>query len=122
VNRHVVGQFHRGIVVDGLRALRATGAHLRPPKASRSAIREVRAIIRRKFQAELYSLTQDQSIRHAGIKPRPPQLNGKVERLHRKEEEKLRQFRACKHGVDLQEKLAHGERFYDLSRPRGAFN
>ena len=59
---------------------------------------------------------------HAYIKPRSPQLNGKVERSHRTDEEEFYQLLTYKDDVDLEDKLAHWERFYNLSRPHGAFN
>ena len=65
---------------------------------------------------------EDQGIRHACIKPRSPQLNGKVERSHRTDQEEFYQLLTCKDDVDLEEKLAHWERFCNLSRPHGAFN
>ena len=45
-----------------------------------------------------------------GIKPRTPQLHGKVERSHRTD----------KDVVDLEKKLAVCERFYNFDRPHGA--
>ena len=40
------------------------------------------------------------------IKPASPQLNGKVERSHRNDEQELYQFRAYTDGVDLRAKLS----------------
>ena len=47
---------------------------------------------------------------HVYIKPRTPQLNGKVERSHRSD----------KDDVDLEKKLAVWERFYNNHRRHGA--
>jgi transposase InsO family protein len=85
-------------------------------------IREVRTDNGHEFQAKFHWHVEDQGIRHAYIKPRSPQLNGKVERSHRTDEEEFYQLLTYKDDVDLEEKLAHWERFYNLSRPHIAFN
>jgi transposase InsO family protein len=85
-------------------------------------IREFRTDNGHEFEAKFHWHVEDQGIRHAYIKPRSPQLNGKVERSHRIDEEEFYQFLPYKDDVDLEEKLAHWERFYKLSRPHGAFN
>ena len=51
-----------------------------------------------------------------------PQLNGKVERSHRTDEQEFYQLLTYTGDVDLHRKLAEWERFYNLSRPHGAFN
>ena len=85
-------------------------------------IRQVRTEKRHDFQAKFHSYVEDQGIRHAYIKPRSPQLNGKIERSHRTDAVEFYQLLTYKDEVDLEEKLAHWERFYKLSRPDGAFN
>lgn len=85
-------------------------------------IREVRTDNGHEFQAKFHWHVEEQGIRHAYIKPRSPQLNGKVERSHRTDQEEFYQLLTYKDDVDLEEKLAHWERFYNLSRPHGAFN
>ena len=85
-------------------------------------VREVRTDNGHEFQAKFHWHVEDQGIRHAYIKPRSPQLNGKVERSHRTDQEEFYQLLTYKDDVDLEEKLAHWERFYNLSRPHGAFN
>lgn len=85
-------------------------------------IREVRTDNGHEFQAKFHRHVEDQGIRHAYIKPRSPQLNGKVERSHRTDQEEFCQLLTYKDDVDLEEKLAHWERFYNLSRRHGAFN
>jgi transposase InsO family protein len=60
------------------------------------------------FQAQFHCHLADQGIRHVYIKARTPQLNGKVERSHRT--------------VDLGQRLAEWEAFYNYHRPRAAFS
>jgi len=61
-------------------------------------------------------------MRHVYIKPRTPQLNGKVERSHRSDQEEFYQLLTYTDDVDLNEKLKEWERFYNYNRPHGAFN
>lgn len=72
------------------------------------------------WQAKFHWHTEDQGIIHAYIKPRSPQLNGKVERSHRTDKEEFYQLLTYKDDVDLQSKLAAWEDFYNLHRPHGA--
>ncbi len=65
---------------------------------------------------------EDRGIRHAYIKPRSPQLNGKFERSHRSDQEEFYQLLSYNGDVDLEAKLAEWERFYNFARPHGAFN
>ena len=74
------------------------------------------------FQSGFHWHLLDRGIRHVYINARSPQLNGKVERSHRSDQEEFYQLLTYKDDVDLEEKLAHWERFYNLSRPHGAFN
>ena len=85
-------------------------------------IREVRTDNGHEFQAKFHWHVEDQGIRHAYIKPSSPQLNGKVERSHRTDEQEFYQLLTYTGDVDLHRKLAEWERFYNLSRPHGAFN
>jgi len=73
------------------------------------------------FQAQFHWHVEDQGIRHVYIKPRSPQLNGKVERSHRTDQEEFYQLLTYTDDVDLNKKLAIWERFYNLDRPHGAF-
>jgi transposase InsO family protein len=41
------------------------------------------------FQAQFHWHVEDEGIRHIYIKPRTPQLNGKVERSHRSDKEEF---------------------------------
>ena len=68
------------------------------------------------------SHVEDQGIRHVYIKPRTPQLNGKVERSHRPDQEEFYQLLTYVDDVDLEKKLAEWEHFYNFGRPHGAFN
>jgi len=65
---------------------------------------------------------EDKGIRHVYIKPRSPQLNGKVERSHRSDQEAFYQLLNYVNDVALKEKLTEWENFYNFSRAHGAFN
>jgi transposase InsO family protein len=73
------------------------------------------------FQALFHWHVEDQGMRHVYIKPRSPQLNGKVERSHRSDQEEFYQLLTYKDDVDLTAKLAAWEQFYNYERPHGAF-
>ena len=85
-------------------------------------IREVRTDNGHEFQAKFHWHVEDKGIRHAYIKPSSPQLNGKVERSHRSDEQEFYQLLSYKGDVDLEAKLREWERFYNLARPHGAHN
>lgn len=74
------------------------------------------------FQALFHWHVEDKGMRHAYIKPRSPQLNGKVERSHRSDKEEFYQLLTYTDDVDLNKKLEAWERFYNFGRPHGAFN
>lgn len=74
------------------------------------------------FQALFHWHVEDKGIRHVYIKPRSPQLNGKVERSHRSDGEEFYQLLTYTDDVDLNRKLAQWERFYNYDRPHGAFD
>jgi transposase InsO family protein len=73
------------------------------------------------FQAQFHWHVEDKGMRHVYIKPRSPQLNGKVERSHRTDQEEFYQLLTYTDDVDLNKKLVEWERFYNLDRPHGAF-
>ena len=73
------------------------------------------------YQALFHWHVEDKGIRHVYIKPRSPQLNGKVERSHRTDQEEFYQLLSYTDDVDLNEKLRKWEQFYNFSRPHGAF-
>lgn len=74
------------------------------------------------FQAPFHWHVEDLGIRHVYIKPRSPQLNGKVERSHRTDKEEFYQLLTYTDDVDLNKKLTEWENFYNFDRPHGAFN
>ena len=74
------------------------------------------------FQALFHWPVADKGMRHVYIKPRTPQLNGKVERSHRTDKQEFYQLLTYKGDVDLEKKLAEWENFYNYHRPHGAFS
>ena len=72
------------------------------------------------FQAKFHWHVADKGIRHVYIKPRTPQLNGKVERSHRTDRQEFYQLLTYKDDVDLEKKLAEWENFYNYHRPHVA--
>ena len=60
-------------------------------------------------------------MRNVYIKPRSPQLNGKVERSHRTDQEEFYQLLTYTDDVDLNKKLKNWEEFYNFNRPHGVF-
>jgi transposase InsO family protein len=73
------------------------------------------------FQALFHWHLADQGNRHVYIKARTPQLNGKVERSHRTDQQEFYQLLTYKGDVDLEQRLAQWERFYNYDRPHSAF-
>jgi len=69
------------------------------------------------FQARFHWHVEDQGIQHVYIKPRTPQLNGKVERSHRTDETEFYQLLTYTNDVDLSSKLEAWENFYNYDRP-----
>jgi transposase InsO family protein len=72
------------------------------------------------WQARFHWHVEDAGIRHVYIRPRSPQLNGKVERSHRTDQEEFYQLLTYTDDVDLNRKLAVWEDFYNLNRPHKA--
>jgi transposase InsO family protein len=72
------------------------------------------------WQAKFHWHVEDAGIRHVYIKARTPQLNGKVERSHRTDQEEFYQLLTYTDDVDLNGKLAQWETFYNLNRPHTA--
>lgn len=60
-------------------------------------------------------------MKHVYIKPQSPQLNGKVERSHRTDQEEFYQLSTYTDDVDLNRKLNAWEQFYNFDQPHGAF-
>ena len=73
------------------------------------------------FQALFHWHLADRGIEHACIKPRTPQLNGKVERSHRTDKQEFYQLLTYKDDIDLEAKLEEWGNFYNYHRPHGAF-
>jgi len=73
------------------------------------------------FQALFHWHLADQGIRHVYIKGRTPQLNGKAERSHRTDQQEFYQLLGYTGDVDLTQRLAEWEAFYNHHRPHGAF-
>jgi len=74
------------------------------------------------FQSKFHWHVEDMGIRHVYIKPRKPNLNGKVERSHLTDEQEFYQLLSYTNDVDLGEKLKVWENFYNLSRPHSSLN
>ena len=85
-------------------------------------IKEIRTDNGHEFQAKFHWHVEDKGIRHAYIKKGTPQLNGKVERSHRSDQEEFYQLLSYKDDIDLETKLTEWEIFYNFNRPHGAFN
>ncbi len=83
-------------------------------------IHTVRSDRGHEWQAQFHWHVEDKGIRHVYIKPRSPQLNGKVERSHRTDQEEFYQLLTYTEDVDLNKKLATWEGFYNFNRPHGA--
>ena len=69
------------------------------------------------FQARFHWHVEDQGMQHVYIKPRTPQLNGKVERSHRTDRTEFYQLLTYTDDVDLNSKLEAWENFYNYDRP-----
>ena len=85
-------------------------------------IREIRTDNGHEFQAKFHWHVEDKGIRHVYIKPSSPQLNGKVERSHRSHQDEFYQLLDYTDDINLRQKLAEWEQFYNFSRPHGGFN
>ena len=69
------------------------------------------------FHSPFHWHIEDQGIRHVYIKPRTPQLNGKVERSHRTDQTEFYQLLTYTGDIDLNSKLKDWENFYNYDRP-----
>ena len=61
-------------------------------------------------------------MRHIYIKPRSPQLNGKVEKPNRTDQEEFYQLLIYADDVDLNRKIGAGEQSYNINRPYAALD
>ncbi len=73
------------------------------------------------FQSKFNWHVQDLGMNHRYIKPGKPQHNGKVERSHLTDKREFYQLLNYTDDVDLNEKIAQWEDFYNFNRPHGAF-
>ena len=85
-------------------------------------IREIRTDNGHEFQAKFHWHVEDHGNRHAYIKRGTPQLNGKVERSHRSDQEEFYHLLSYKDDIDLEARLDEWKQFYNFNRPHGAFN
>ncbi len=69
------------------------------------------------FQAKFHWHVEDLGMRHVYIKPRTPRLNGKVERSYRTDKDGFYQLLSSTDNVDLNQKLAEWEDFFNYCRP-----
>jgi transposase InsO family protein len=74
------------------------------------------------FQAKFHWHVEDQGMRHTYIKPRSPNLNGKVERSPPTDELEFYQLLEHTDDVDLAHKLAVWEEFYNVHRPHAGLS
>ena len=74
------------------------------------------------FQAKFHWHVEDLGMRHVYIKPGRPNLNGKVERSHLTDQLEFYQLLDYTDDVDLREKLAVWEEFYNVHRPHSSLN
>lgn len=74
------------------------------------------------FQAKFHWHVEDLGISHAYIKPRSPNLNGKVKRSHRTDDMEFYQLLSYTNDVDLNKKLKVWEDFYNLHRSHASLN
>jgi len=73
-------------------------------------IRTIRTDRGHEFQALFHWHVADLGMEHVYIKPRTPQLNGKVERSHRTDKDEFYQLLTYRDDVDLEKKLAVAHR------------
>lgn len=74
------------------------------------------------FQAKFHRHVEDLVMRHVYIKPRSPNLNGKVERSHLTDQQEFHQLLSYKDDVDLEKKMEEWEIFHNYCRPHSSLN
>jgi Integrase core domain len=72
------------------------------------------------FQVKFHWRILDLGMAHIYIKPRTPQLNGKVERSHSTDQQEFYQLLSYKDDVDPEAKLMEWETFYNCHRPHAS--
>jgi len=85
-------------------------------------VHTIRTDNRHEFQSKFHWHVEDLGIRHVYIKPRSPNLNGKVERSHSTDEQEFYQLLTYKDDVDLIKKMEEWEVFYNYCRPHTLLN
>jgi transposase InsO family protein len=85
-------------------------------------IKEVRTDNGHEFQSQFHWHLNDLGIRHVYIRPRSPQLNGKVERSHSTDDMEFYQLLTYTNDVDLNKRLDEWEKYYNMSRPHGGLH
>jgi len=80
-------------------------------------IHTIRTYNEHEFQAIFHWHLEDMGIRHVYIKPRPPRLNGKVERSNRTDDIEFYKLLSYTGDVDLNRRLSRWEKFYNFTRP-----
>jgi transposase InsO family protein len=71
------------------------------------------------FQTKFHWHVEDQGICDVNVRPASPNPNGKVERSHLTDKLEFYQLLEYTDDVDLAEKLAAWEEFYNVHRPHG---
>lgn len=69
------------------------------------------------FQSKFHWHVEDLGMLHRYIKPRSPNLNGKVERSHLTDKTEFYQLLSYRGDIDLKAKLQDWETFYNMCRP-----
>jgi type I restriction enzyme R subunit len=83
-------------------------------------IKTIRTDNGHEFQAKFNWYVHELGMEHVYIKPAIPRLNGKVERSHLTDKQEFYQLIDYTDDVDLHEKLAEWEAFYNCHRPHSA--
>ena len=69
------------------------------------------------FQSLFHWHVEDAGMAHVYLRPRTPQLNGKVERSHRTDKDEFYQLLSYTDDVDLNRKVQAWEEYYNFHRP-----
>ena len=83
-------------------------------------IKTIRTDNGHEFQTKFQWHVSDLGMLHVYIKPATPRLNGKVERSHLTDQREFYQILDYKDDVNLREKLAQWESYYNFLRPHSA--
>ena len=83
-------------------------------------IKTIRTDNGHEFQTKFQWHVSDLGMLHVDIKPTTPRLNGKVERSHLTDQREFYQMLDDDGDVNLREKLAQWESYYNFLRPHSA--